>query len=432
MDDRTQQLDLTAPIPTGSAKAAAAAAGATSADLWMVPYDQLHYAPSDNIRPVDPEWVTHLTALIIENGYDKGSPLHCYARKVDGKDLLFVYKGQHRYLAAGRAIEAGKDIGKIPVVVRDAKTVNRAEMVIDGYLSNNGKPSSPLDLAAAVAELRDIHGMALAAICKRLNVTDQTIRDVGLLERAPVELHQLIRNGQCTGTLAIEQIRLHGGDKALERIVSGLSKAKEAGKGKVTKKHLASNTKPYEPAAPKATKITDACAKQLLQALQAVLHDPVFGKLSPGTIRAVHTALSPLADLLDTPQKARIYPVTAPDQDGRCVATDTLRSPNSKRTKKPIAEIYVAQPKADQWICAAMYNFGDSFASTPLKFGPGTTIYPTRMQAVQEGARWLRKRLGSESVKRQKDLPFVLQWLDDILQLPDPDWTHELAQEAAQ
>ncbi|RQM56876.1 MULTISPECIES: ParB/RepB/Spo0J family partition protein [Burkholderia] len=431
MDDRTQQLDLTAPIPTGSAKVAAAAAGATSADLWMVPYGQLHYDPSDNIRPVDPEWVTHLTALIIENGYDKGSPLHCYARKVDGKDLLFVYKGQHRYLAAGKAIEAGKDIGKIPVVVRDAKTVNRAEMVIDGYLSNNGKPSSPLDLAAAVAELRDIHGMALAAICKRLNVTDQTIRDVGLLERAPVELHQLIRNGQCTGTLAIEQIRLHGGDKALERIVSGLSKAKEAGKGKVTKKHLASNTKPYEPAAPKATKITDACAKQLLQALQAVLHDPVFGKLSPGTIRAVHTALSPLADLLDTPQKARIYPVTAPDQDGRCVAADTLRSPNSKRTKKPIAEIYVAQPKANQWICAAMYNLRDSFASTPLKFGAGTASYPTRMQAVQEGARWLKKALGYENIKRQKDLPLVLQWLDDILQRPDPDWTPDMAQEAA-
>ncbi|OXI76717.1 pyridoxal phosphate biosynthetic protein PdxJ [Burkholderia sp. MS389] len=427
MDDRTQQLDLTAPIPTGSAKAAAAAAGATSADLWMVPYGQLHYDPSDNIRPVDPEWVTHLTALIIENGYDKGSPLHCYARRVAGKDLLFVYKGQHRYLAAGKAIEAGKDIGKIPVVVRDAKTVNRAEMVIDGYISNNGKQSSPLDLAAAVAELRDIHGMTLAAICKRLNVTDQTIRDVGLLERAPAELHQLVRNGQCTGTLAIEQIRLHGGDKALERIVSGLSKAKEAGKGKVTKKHLASNTKPSEPAAPKATKITDACAKQLLQALQAVLHDPVFGKLSPGTIRAVHTALSPLTDLLDTPQKARIYPVTAPDQDGRCVATDTLRSPNSKRTKKPIAEIYVAQPKADQWICAAMYNFGDSFASTPLKLGAGTTIYPTRMQAVQAGARWLRKVLASGNVKRQKDLAVVLPWIDDILQFPDPDWTLEMA-----
>ncbi|MFJ1212280.1 ParB/RepB/Spo0J family partition protein [Burkholderia pyrrocinia] len=446
MDDRTQQLDLTAPIPTGNTKAAAAAAGATSADLWMVPYGQLHYDPSDNIRPVDPEWVTHLTALIIENGYDKGSPLHCYVRKVDGKDLLYVYKGQHRYLAAGNAIEAGKDIGKIPVVVRDAKTVNRAEMVIDGYLSNDSKRSSPLDLAAAVAELRDIHGMTLAAICQRLHVTDQTVRDVGLLEGAPLELHQMVRDGAVAGTLAIEQIREHGADKALYRLQKGAANAAASGKTRVTKKHLdAAPTQSPAAGAPVETqelaqtpvrttapaKISEKQSKQLLQALQAVLHDPVFGKLSPGTVRAVHVALSPMADLLDAPQKAKIYPVTAPDSDGRCVATDTLRSSNSRRTKKPIAEIAVAQPKADQWICAAMYNFGDSFASTPLKFGSGTTTYPTRMQAIQESARWLKKVLGSENVKRQKDLPIVVQWLDDVLQLPDPDWTPEMAQGVA-
>jgi len=431
MDDRTQQLDLTAPIQTGNTKAAAAAAGATSADLWMTPHEALRYDPRDNVRPVDPQWVKELTALMMQNGYDKGSPLHCYARKVDGRDYFYVFKGQHRYLAAGAAIKAGKDLGRIPIVVLDSREVKRPKMVIDGYLSNVSKTSTPLDLATSIAELRDVHKMDVQAICGHLNISEQSIRDAALLETAPAELHALIRAGSIAGTLAIEEIRAHGGDKALERIVSGLSKAKEAGKGKVTKKHLASNTKPSEPAAPKATKITDACAKQLLQALQAVLHDPVFGKLSPGTIRAVHTALSPLTDLLDTPQKARIYPVTAPDQDGRCVATDTLRSPNSKRTKKPIAEIYVAQPKADQWICAAMYNFGDSFASTPLKFGAGTTTYPTRMQAAQEGARWLKKVLGHENIKRQKDLPIVLQWLDDILQSPDPDWTPDMAQEAA-
>ncbi|TCW72849.1 pyridoxal phosphate biosynthetic protein PdxJ [Burkholderia sp. SRS-25] len=431
MDNRTRQLDLAAPIPTGNTKAAAAAAGATSADLWMTPYEALRYDPRDNVRPVDPQWVKELTALMMHNGYDKGSPLHCYARKVDGKDYFYVYKGQHRYLAAGAAIKAGKDLGKIPIVVRDSREVKRSEMVVDGYVSNVSKPASPLDLATSIAELRDVHGFDTKAICDRLNISEQSIRDAALLEKAPAELHDLVRSGAIAGTLAIAEIRAHGSDKALERIVSGLSKAKEEGKTKVTKKHLAGDTKPSEPAAPKAPKINDGRAKQLLQALQAVLHDPVFGKLSPGTIRAVHTALSPLADLLDTPQKARIYAVTAPDQDGRCVATDTLRSPNSKRTKKPIAEIYVAQPKADHWICAAMYNFGDSFASTPLKFGAGTTTYPTRMQAVQEGARWLKKALGYENIKRQKDLPSVQQWLDDILQLPDPDWTPDMAQEAA-
>ncbi|MEB2497360.1 pyridoxal phosphate biosynthetic protein PdxJ [Burkholderia cenocepacia] len=433
MDDRTQQFDLTAPIPTGSAKAAAAAAGATSADLWMVPYDQLHYDPSDNIRPVDPEWVTHLTALIVENGYDKGSPLHCYARKVDGKDLLYVYKGQHRYLAAGKAIETGKDIGKIPVVVRDAKTVNRAEMVIDGYLSNNGKPSSPLDLAAAVAELRDIHGMALAAICKRLNVTDQTIRDVGLLERAPAELHQLVRNGQCTGTLAIEQIRLHGGDKALERIASGLAKAKEAGKSKVTKKHLTGSTSTSKPAAPKATKLTDACAKQLLQALQAVLHDPVFGKLSPGTIDAVHNALTPLADLLDTvPARKAAYAIATANEHGVYAPTDVISAPKQQRTGRCPAEIRVAQIAKGEWIYGMEYTIGTAGGASPCTHHEGTPTYLTRVQAIRGAVRDLTRRIEtSPTMPKAKETASVRKWLDKLYAMPDPDWTPDMAPEAA-
>ena len=285
MNERTHALQLDAPIVTGNTKAAAAAAGATSADLWMTPYESLRYDPRDNVRPVDQQWVKDLTALMIQNGYDKGSPLHCYARKVDGKDYFYVYKGQHRYLAAGAAIKAGKDLGKIPIVVRDARDVKRSEMVIDGYVSNVSKASSPLDLATSIAELRDIHGMDSKAICARLNISEQSIRDAALLEKAPAELHALVRDGSIAGTLAIEEIRAHGGDKALERIVSGLSKAKEAGKDKVTKKHLIAGVKADPKPAAAPSKINDARAKQLLQALQSVLHDPAFDHLSPGTMQ---------------------------------------------------------------------------------------------------------------------------------------------------
>ncbi|WP_426356301.1 ParB/RepB/Spo0J family partition protein [Burkholderia sp. R-40] len=470
MDDRTQQLDLTAPIPTGNIKAAAAAAGATSADLWMVPYEQLHYDPSDNIRPVDPEWVTHLTALMMENGYDKGSPLHCYARKVAGKDLLYVYKGQHRYLAAGKAIEAGKDIGKIPVVVRDAKTVNRAEMVIDGYLSNNGKSSSPLDLAAAVAELRDIHGMTLAAICKRLNVTDQTIRDVGLLERAPAELHQLVRKGQCTGTLAIEQIRLHGGDKALERIVVGIAKAAEAGKTKVTKKYLEAaplldrqpkpepspehaapaNAAPLaasttaeatiEPQAPMQAasrqsapaKISEKQSKQLFQALQVVLHDKNFGRLAKPTIEAVHAALLPLTELLDDPTSRKVWPVTEPDENGGCKPVECVRGPErSGRIKGPLAHIRIAQPSPGAWIYAIEYNTGTSFASEPLKVSPQTRAVWTRVQAIRSGAARLIDTIKSpvhgQTKAEQAAFKQILAWAHEIIAMPDPDMTAEFS-----
>jgi len=474
MDDRTQQLDLTAPIPTGNIKAAAAAAGATSADLWMVPYDQLHYDPADNIRAVDTEWVSHLAALMRENGYDKGSPLHCYARKVDGKDLLYVYKGQHRYLAAGHVIATGKDLGKIPVVVRDAKTVNRAEMVIDGYLSNNGKPSSPLDLAAAVAELRDIHGMTLAAICKRLNVTDQTVRDVGLLERAPAELHQLVRNGQCTGTLAIEQIRLHGGDKALERIVVGIAKAAEAGKTKVTKKYLEAapllDTQPDpEPspghAAPAVAntdaaplvastaaettietqapmqaasrqsapaKISEKQSKQLLQALQAVLHDKNFGRLAKPTIEAVHTALMPLADLLGCPSSGKVWPVSEPDANGCCKPLETVCGPErTGRIKGPLAYIRVAQPAPGAWIYAIEYNTGTSFASDPLKVSPQTRAVWTRVQAIRSGAARLIDTIKSpvhgRTKAEQASFKRILEWANEIIEMPDPDMTAEFS-----
>ncbi|RQU12379.1 pyridoxal phosphate biosynthetic protein PdxJ [Burkholderia cenocepacia] len=470
MDDRTQQLDLTAPIPTGNIKAAAAAAGATSADLWMVPYDQLHYDPSDNVRPVDPAWVKHLTALMMENGYDKGSPLHCYARKVAGKDLLFVYKGQHRYLAAGKAIEAGKDIGKIPVVVRDAKTVNRAEMVIDGYLSNNGKQSSPLDLAAAVAELRDIHGMTLAAICKRLNVTDQTIRDVGLLERAPAELHQLVRNGQCTGTLAIEQIRLHGGDKALERIVVGISKAAEAGKSKVTKKFLeaaplldalpvtassveqptsvaAASAKPVAPSkradvtvktqapvqsAPRQSApatISDTRALWLLRALHSVLHDPAFDQLSPGTMHAVRTGLHGIPhSLLDAVESTRTdHPIHVPNKHGVFDACETIKSPASKRTRKNPAAIHLAHVDQGVWISSFTLEVGSGGMTGLPSLHSFTETYPTRGQAIRGAVSDMTRVMQSSSYAKSKEAPIVHAWLDKLYAMPDPDWTPELA-----
>lgn len=440
MDDRTRQLDLTAPIQTGNTKAAAAAAGATSADLWMTPYEALRYDPRDNVRPVDPQWVKELTALMMQNGYDKGSPLHCYARKVDGKDYFYVYKGQHRYLAAGAAIKAGKDLGKIPIVVRDSRDVKRSEMVVDGYVSNVSKASSPLDLAMSIAELRDIHGFDTKTICARLNISEQSIRDAALLEKAPAELHDLVRSGAIAGTLAIEEIRAHGGDKALERIQSGLSKAKEAGKAKVTKKHLTGDTKTSEPAAPKTAKINDARAKQLFQALQSVLHDPGFGKLSPGTIEGVHRALIGMEDLLDLPERARTHAIHTPNPNGVFEDCEKLLAPKATGSGLIPASIYIAQPEEGAWIysfemnIAPTYGFGDHYPS--MRDTPA--IFPTRVQAIRSAVSDLTRLMHHGGRAKSKAAASVNKWLDKLYTMPDPDWTPELAakhaalQEAAQ
>lgn len=68
-----------------------------------------------------------------------------------------------------------------------------------------------------------------------------------MLANAPAALHKLVREKVVSSTLAIKEIRAHGGDKVL----------------------------------------------------QSVLHDPVFGKLSICNIKAVHTALTPHSNVLD-------------------------------------------------------------------------------------------------------------------------------------
>lgn len=423
---KTKPLALLPAFETGNTKAAASQAGATSADLWMTPYDQIRYDPADNVRPVDEAWVKELTALMMQHGYDKGSPLHCYVRKEGDRDLFYVYKGQHRYLAAGAAIKAGKDLGKIPLVVRAANEVDRAKMVVDGHHSNRQKAASPLDLAAAIAELRDVHLYDQKQICTELGITDQTIRDISLLEQAPAGLHDLVRAGSVAGTLAIEEIRAHGGDKALERIVNGLSKAKEAGKSKVTKKHL--NVQPASHAPAAQTKIGDARAKQLFQALQSVLHDPGFGQLSPGTVYGVHAALTGLEDLLELPAKAMRHPIHTPNKHGVFDKCETIKSPRSKNKTESPAEIHLAHVEDGVWIHSFSLKLGSGGMSGLPSMHSFTATYPTRGEAIRAAVSSMTRAVEcSSSMSKAKDADIVRRWLDKLWLAPDPDWTPELA-----
>jgi len=424
-DRRTRPLQLDEPIATGNTKAAVKTAGGKSADLWMLPYDALHYDPRDNVRPLDVAWAKHIGKLIATEGFDKSQPLHCYVRKVNGEDHVYVWKGQHRYHGAGFAIKAGIDVGLIPVVMLDAKSVDRVNMIFGGLTSNDSKRTSPLELAEKIAELRAVHGVDVKTICMRLNITDQTVRDVALLETAPAGLHTLVREGTVAGTLAIEEIRRHGPEKALERLQKSAAEAKATGKAKVTKKHLA---KPDT--APAAKKISDASAKQLLQALQSVLHDPMFGKLSPGTISGVHAAIGPFSDLLDLPEKKRKYAVSKPNEHGVYVRHETIKAPLSKRLQAHPAEIHLAQVEIGKWISSTSYRMGTGSGSSPCSWHEGEPTYPTRRQAIRGAVQELTRRLEDPRLGESKEAPGVRAWLDRQWAQPDPDWTEDLANAA--
>jgi ParB-like chromosome segregation protein Spo0J len=424
---RTSPLVLDAMIVTGNTKAAVKAAGGGSSDLWTVPPSEIHYDPRDNVRPLDPDRVRHLAELIKANGYDRKQPIGCFVRKVGGEDRIFVYAGQHRFHGALLAIKEGAPIDRLPVVIDEAKSVSRVNLIYAGINTNDGEKLTPLQLAEKVIELQEL-GEPNATICKRLNVTDQTIRDVLLLANAPVALHKLIRDKVVSSTLAIEEVRAHGGEKALERLQTAASKAKESGKTKVTAKALAA-------AAPKplAKQITEVQAKQLLQALQSVLHDPVFGKLSPGTIAGVHAALTPLADLLDAVSAKRSrHPIHQPNEHGVFVAHETLSCPPPKRGAKSPVEIRLAQPEQGSWIFATSYTVGTSHASGPLKMSEVTAIFKTRGLAIRGAIKALRKQLDQWNTRNAKEMPAIHAWLEKLWTTPDPDWTEEMARGNAQ
>ncbi|MFL9883091.1 transcriptional regulator [Paraburkholderia agricolaris] len=423
---KTSPLVLDAMIVTGNTKAAIKAAGGGSSDLWTVPPDQIHYDPRDNVRPLDHDRVRHLAELMKANGYDRKKPLGCFVRKVGGEDRIFVYEGQHRYHAALLAIKEGgfaenKEIDRLPCVIDEAKSVNRANLIYAGITNNDGEKLTPLQLAEKVIELQAL-GETNSTICKRLNITDQTIRDVLLLAHAPAALHKLVRDKVVSSTLAIDEIRTHGGEKALERLQDAAAQAKVGGKAKVTKKAL--DKAPTH-------KITDAHAKQLLQALQSVLHDPVFGKLSPGTIAGVHAALTPHADLLDAVSTRRHrHPIHIPNENGVFVRCETIRAGIMRTGNAPV-EIHLAQPEDGVWIFSTSTRVGTAVRTSLPSMGEFIATYKTRMQAIRAAVSELTGFINRPENTKTKEAAIARPFLDKLWTMRDPDWTEEMAEEAA-
>lgn len=406
---KTSPLVLDAMIVTGNTKAAIKAAGGGSSDLWTVPPDQIHYDPRDNVRPLDHDRVRHLAELMKANGYDRKKPLGCFVRKIGGEDRIFVYEGQHRYHAALLAIKEGgfaenKEIDRLPCVIDEAKSVNRANLIYAGITNNDGEKLTPLQLAEKVIELQSL-GETNSTICKRLNVTDQTIRDVLLLASAPAALHKLVRDKVISSTLAIDEIRTHGGEKALERLQSAAAQAKAGGKTKVTKKALDR---------PASHKITDTQAKQLLQALQTVLHDPAFGNLLPDTITGVHTGLTPLADLLDA------KPLTKVAADVSRAAFEVTpfdsREFKGKGSLKNVgADIRIGSVDGGHYVMATTILLPGEGRSGPLKAADVKSGFYWSLpeQAFAAGVRSIRKFLQTEAnnARNGKERTAILKWL---------------------
>src|SRR4051812_6587933 len=119
------------------------------------------------------------------------------------KDGMIVLQTGNRRVAAARIAESSgavKPFPAIPVLaVREGQT--ETEATYDLFVSNNGKPLSPIEQAKGVARLRGL-GESDVSIGKTIGCSAQWVKMLGVMATLPDYLANAVYAKQIAGTFA--------------------------------------------------------------------------------------------------------------------------------------------------------------------------------------------------------------------------------------
>jgi len=241
---------MTTTLPTqfdrqlvnGNVKAAMAAAGAISADLWKVPRQHIVVMPGFNVRdPEDDTTKAHVRWIadsIKADGFFYDKPLVGFVAKNDeGREEICLTDGHCRLAAFDLAVEEGYEGTVLPVVIKPRGT-NLEDLTVALVTGNTGKPLTPLEIAVVCKRLQSM-GLDDATIAKRLNF--KAVNYVGeLLDLigSPREVRDLVRSGKVSATEARKALKQHGTQTAAV-LADAVQIAAKAGKTRATAKHIA-------------------------------------------------------------------------------------------------------------------------------------------------------------------------------------------------
>jgi len=221
----------------GNVKAAMKTAGATSADLWNVPLDNLIFLDGFNGRVDSPDYQAHvqlITQSIIDNGYYQDKPIAGFVAD-DGREgagqIIYVIDGHTRVLAARIAKEQfGAPLTTLPVVIKP-KGTTMEDLTVAMIRSNEGRPFTPYETALIVKRLVDM-GLTEKVISQRLGISVNYINDLLQLVGAPKLVRDMVVAGEVAATAAIKEVKKHGA-KAAPRLKEALAKVLKKPKPKV-------------------------------------------------------------------------------------------------------------------------------------------------------------------------------------------------------
>lgn len=299
------EADLTTTITPGVLKDAMKEAGASSGDLWTLPYDQLHIIENFNLRVHTPQYqatIEEYAEMLANEGWLKHEPMKGLVQRdeASGKNLVFIFDGHTRLLAiplankkrAARGLAPISDVTVITIASKKngKEPINTADLTVAVIKANMKNPHTAYELALACKRLADAH-VPNSDIAKQLNLSTEWVKSLLLLMTAPLELRERVASEALTVTLAVQLLKEHGGEEAAEMVEEAAAEKEAQGKPvKLTKK----NIKPNNP----FTKAVKRSAPAMYDAIVSVKQDPVFAKLSAATREK-------LLEIMETLEKAK-------------------------------------------------------------------------------------------------------------------------------
>ena len=176
--------------------------------------------------------IEELMLSIIENGIR--NPLKGYEK--DGKIIL--KDGHRRMRAVNLALERGKKIERIPVIV-EKRTMNDEERTLEYIIYNDGKPLTMMEQAEVIRRLMNF-GWKVTDVVKKTGKARGYIENLIMLNQSPMKVQHHIQEGRISAHTVIQIMQAVKGDaeKALMEVEVAIQKAKDSGKEKATPKHV--------------------------------------------------------------------------------------------------------------------------------------------------------------------------------------------------
>lgn len=221
-------------MKTKTAKAAVKDATATyqKETYLMIPPKVIIVDEKKNPR-TDYGNVEELMISILENGIR--NPLKGFEK--DGK--IFLREGFRRMRAVNLALEKGKKIELVPIIL-EKRPMSEEERTLEFLINNDGKPFTMLEQAEVIKRLLNFE-WKVTDIVKKTGKARGYIENLILLTRVTMKVHNYLKDEKISAHAVIQIMQAVKGDaeKAAKEVEEAIKTAGEAGKGKATPKHVA-------------------------------------------------------------------------------------------------------------------------------------------------------------------------------------------------